>query len=116
MSGMRAVIAPMIADRSFYQAIPGLLDAFPPDLRPWPRRCERRRARRRWRRSGRRRVNWSHPADRIRLGIAPTIPLHCSDEFMRGCRDLATEFGLPLQTHLAEVQRSARRRHCSVMA
>ena len=31
--GMRAVIAPMIADRSFYQAIPGLLDAFPADLR-----------------------------------------------------------------------------------
>ncbi len=32
--GMRAVISPMIADRSFYQAIPGLLDAFPPALRP----------------------------------------------------------------------------------
>src|ERR1700709_679960 len=32
--GMRAVIAPMIADRTFYQAIPGLLDAFPPELRP----------------------------------------------------------------------------------
>ncbi len=32
--GMRAVIAPMVADRSFYQAIPGLLDAFPPELRP----------------------------------------------------------------------------------
>src|SRR5262249_32028419 len=31
--GMRAVIAPMIADQSFYQAIPGLLDAFPPELR-----------------------------------------------------------------------------------
>ena len=33
MSGMRAVVSPMIADRSFYQAIPGLLDAFPPELR-----------------------------------------------------------------------------------
>src|SRR5580658_3301037 len=32
--GMRAVIAPMIADRTFYQAIPGLLDALPPELRP----------------------------------------------------------------------------------
>src|ERR1700679_872822 len=31
--GMRAVISPMIADRSFYQAIPGLLEAFPPELR-----------------------------------------------------------------------------------
>src|SRR6185437_12152846 len=27
--GMRAVVAPMVADRSFYQAIPGLMDALP---------------------------------------------------------------------------------------
>jgi 5-methylthioadenosine/S-adenosylhomocysteine deaminase len=54
-------------------------------------------------------VSWPHPPDRVRLGIAPTIPLHCSDPFMCGCRDLATEFGLPLQTHLAEsaVQRAS---------
>src|SRR3954470_9680856 len=31
--GMRVAIAPMMADRSFYQAIPGLLDALPDDLR-----------------------------------------------------------------------------------
>ena len=30
--GMRAVIAPMVADRSFYEAIPGLADALPPAL------------------------------------------------------------------------------------
>src|SRR6516165_3183429 len=30
--GMRAVVAPMVADRSFYEAIPGLLDALPPTL------------------------------------------------------------------------------------
>src|SRR5260370_25126069 len=29
-AGMRAVIAPMVADRSFYEAIPGLADALPP--------------------------------------------------------------------------------------
>ena len=47
-----------------------------------------------------------------RLGIAPTIPLHCSDDFMRGCRDLAMEFGLPVQTHLAEapIQREGAQR------
>src|SRR6516165_11270351 len=32
-AGMRAVIAPMIADRTIYQALPGLLDALPEDLR-----------------------------------------------------------------------------------
>ena len=100
--GMRAVISPMIADRTFYQAIPGLLDAFPAELRslaeamraapPDATLAPIREAAR----------TWAHPADRIRLGIAPTIPLHCSDEFLTGCRDLAAEFGLPVQTHLAE--------------
>jgi 5-methylthioadenosine/S-adenosylhomocysteine deaminase len=106
--GMRAVISPMIADRTFYQAIPGLLDAFPPQMRSVAEAMRsasteailapiREAAR-----------AWSYPADRIRLGIAPTIPLHCSEDFLRGCRDLATEFGLPVQTHLAEspVQRA----------
>ena len=32
-AGLQAVLAPMIADRSFYQAIPGLLEALPDDLR-----------------------------------------------------------------------------------
>jgi 5-methylthioadenosine/S-adenosylhomocysteine deaminase len=107
--GMRAVISPMVADRSFYQAIPGLLDAFPPELRPLAEALRtadgdavlapiRQAA-----------AAWPFAGDQIRLGIAPTIPLHCSDEFLRGCRDLAVEFGLPVQTHLAEsaVQREA---------
>jgi 5-methylthioadenosine/S-adenosylhomocysteine deaminase len=111
-AGMRAVIAPMIADRSFYQAIPGLLDAFPPELRALAETMRtapgdvtlaavRDAAR-----------AWPHAHDKIRLGIAPTIPLHCSDEFMTGCRDLAVEFGLPVQMHLAEspVQRAGAQR------
>jgi guanine deaminase len=107
--GMRAVIAPMIADQSFYQAIPGLLDAFPPELRALaetmrtataedilaPIRAAARA--------------WNYPTDSIRLGIAPTIPLHATEAFLAGCRDIANDFGLPLQTHLAEspVQRTA---------
>ncbi len=111
--GIRAVIAPMVADRSFYQAIPGLLDAFPPGLRdvaeamrtaPGETTLTAMRAIA---------ASWSHAEDRIRLGIAPTIPLHCSEPFLRGCRDLAAEYGLPLQTHLAEssVQRAAAIKH-----
>lgn len=108
-AGMRAVVAPMIADRSFYQAIPGLLDEFPPELHaladtlrmaPGEAVLANIRAAAR---------SWSYPTDRIRLGIGPTIPLHCSDAFMTSSRELADEFGLPLQTHLAEspVQREA---------
>jgi 5-methylthioadenosine/S-adenosylhomocysteine deaminase len=107
--GMRAVISPMIADRHFYQAIPGLLDAFPALLRPVadtmrPASAEAILAPIRAAAAA-----WRYPADQIRLGIAPTIPLHCSDDFLRSCGDIATEFGLPVQTHLAEspVQRAA---------
>jgi 5-methylthioadenosine/S-adenosylhomocysteine deaminase len=106
--GMRAVISPMIADRTFYQAIPGLLDAFPPELRPVAEAMRAASAETILAPIREAAQNWAYPTDRIRLGIAPTIPLHCSDEFLHGCRDLANEFGLPVQTHLAEsaVQRA----------
>jgi guanine deaminase len=108
-AGMRAVIAPMVADRSFYQAIPGLLDAFPADLRPVAEAMQTAPGETTLAALREAAVSWSHPTDRLRLGIAPTIPLHCSEAFMVGCRDLAAEYGLPMQTHLAEssVQRAA---------
>ncbi len=107
--GMRAVIAPMVADRSFYEAIPGLLDAFPPELRAVADTMRTASAEAILAPMRAAAAAWPYPRDRIRLGIAPTIPLHCSDEFMTGCRDLAAAFGLPMQTHLAEspVQRTA---------
>ena len=107
--GMRAVIAPMIADRSFYQAIPGLLDAFPPALRPLAEAMRTASGPEILAPIRAAAQAWTYPSDQIRLGIAPTIPLHCSDDFLCGCRDLATKFGLPVQTHLAEsaVQRAA---------
>ncbi len=107
--GMRAVIAPMIADTSFYQAIPGLLEAFAPDERAVAETMRTAPGEATLAVLREAAASWSHPADRIRLGIAPTIPLHCSDVFISGCRDLAATFDLPLQTHLAEsaVQRMA---------
>ena len=36
------------------------------------------------------------------LALAPTIPLHCSDDFLTGCSSLAREAGLGLHMHLAE--------------
>jgi guanine deaminase len=106
--GMRAVISPMIADRTFYQAIPGLLDAFPPELRPVAEAMRSASAEAVLAPIREAARAWPYASDQIRLGIAPTIPLHCSGDFLRGCGDLATEFGLPVQTHLAEsaVQRA----------
>jgi guanine deaminase len=38
----------------------------------------------------------------VRPAVAPTIPHHCSDEFIRGCADLAREHGAGLHSHVAE--------------
>jgi 5-methylthioadenosine/S-adenosylhomocysteine deaminase len=107
--GMRAVISPMVADRTFYQAIPGLLDAFPADMRPLAEAMRTASAETILAPIRQAARAWPHPSDRIRPGIAPTIPLHCSEDLLLGCGHLAAEFGLPLQTHLAEspVQRAA---------
>jgi 5-methylthioadenosine/S-adenosylhomocysteine deaminase len=102
MVGLRAVIAPMVADLTFYQSLPGLIDALP----------ENARARAGGMRMGSADATidalrmlvkrWSHPADRLRLGVAPTIPHHCTKEFMVACRDVAREHGLAMQTHVGE--------------
>jgi 5-methylthioadenosine/S-adenosylhomocysteine deaminase len=48
--------------------------------------------------------DWPFDRDMIRPAIAPTIPLHCSDELLVRCRDLAGAYDLPLQKHLAETK------------
>ncbi len=101
-AGMRAVIAPMMADLTLYEAIPGLMDALPQHLRaavaplglpPWQDTLQRMRAILR---------NWRGDRAFVRPAVAPTIPLHCRDEFMVACRDLASEFDVGIHTHLAE--------------
>jgi len=42
------------------------------------------------------------PPPGITLALAPTIPYHCSDAFLIGCRVLAEVHGLRLHTHVAE--------------
>jgi cytosine/adenosine deaminase-related metal-dependent hydrolase len=100
--GMRAVLAPMMADRTLYQALPGLLDAIPaPDrqrveaLRMSPYESSVAVCRDVLR-------GWPVDRARVRPALGPTIPMHCSDEFLTACRDLAREYDVPLQTHLAE--------------
>lgn len=101
-TGMRAVVAPMMADRTFWEAIPGLLDALPAAARaevertryaPWEASLA----------AARRAIEaWAHDRGMVRPALAPTIPLHCSDAFIRGCRDLARELGVGLHMHVAE--------------
>ena len=101
-AGMRAVIAPMMADTTFYQAVPGLMDALPADLRKrvapdsLPGSAESLAVCRQVLQG------WHHDRDRVRLALAPTIPLHCSDEFIRAARDMAEDYDIGLHMHLAE--------------
>jgi 5-methylthioadenosine/S-adenosylhomocysteine deaminase len=100
--GMRAAVAPMMADVTFYRAIPGLLDAMPPPLRERVaaisldpcdvtlETCRQLLAK------------WSWDRDRLRPALGPTIPHHCTDEFIIGCRELAMEHGTGVQMHVAE--------------
>ena len=101
-AGMRAVVAPMLADRTFWQALPGLYEALPPELHATVDQirlapndialaaCETML------------TDWPLDRDRVRPALAPTIPLHCTDDFWTGCRDLAHAHGVGLHAHLAE--------------
>ena len=101
-AGMRAVIAPMVSDLSFYEAIPGLMAALPPKLQ---KEVERLRAAPTDAILGAMAAvvkHWKGGADMARLAIAPTIPHHCTDAFMTGCRNLAYDNGLPMHSHVSE--------------
>ena len=101
-AGMRAVVAPMMADRTFHRSIPGLLDALPPDMR---REAEAvslepfETSMTAWERA---RAAWPFGLDRVRLALAPTIPHHCSEAFLRAANRTAQEHGAGFHTHLAE--------------
>jgi 5-methylthioadenosine/S-adenosylhomocysteine deaminase len=100
--GLRAVIAPMMADTTFYRAIPGLIEAMPPPLREQAETvratsCDVSLA------TCRTLIeNWSFEQEHLRPALGPTIPHHCTDEFIVGCRDLAKAHGIGVQMHVAE--------------
>ena len=102
--GLRAVVAPMVADLTFYQAVPGLIDALPDDARDHAAKLRMGGADATIAALRRLAETWSYPRDRLRLGIAPTIPHHCTREFMMACRDVARAHDLPMQTHVSEAK------------
>jgi 5-methylthioadenosine/S-adenosylhomocysteine deaminase len=106
-AGMRAVVAPMIADRTIYQALPGLLEALPDELRTQVAGLAAAPIEATFAACTDILANWEFDRRLIRPALGPTIPLHCSDEFLTRCADLAREHGVPLQTHLAESRAQA---------
>lgn len=101
-AGMRAVLAPMVADRTLFAAIPGLADSLPEDLRAEVGRFSLG--------SGEATVEaleaiaaaqGSLPPG-IALAMAPTIPHHCSESFLMQVAGIAERHGLPIHMHIAE--------------
>jgi 5-methylthioadenosine/S-adenosylhomocysteine deaminase len=100
--GIRAVIAPAVANRSFFEVVPGLLEALPDDVRPSIKAIRFAEPKAVFDTMRATLKAWRFDRDRIQLAVAPTIPMHCSDEFLAGCHDLAEEFGLGVQSHVGE--------------
>jgi guanine deaminase len=103
--GLRMVLAPMVADLTFFEAVPGLVDALPEKHRARAAGLKMPAAAETLGVIARVASAWSHRG--VSLGIAPTIPLHGTDAFLRGCRALSERFGLPMQTHVAEARYQA---------
>lgn len=105
--GIRAVVAPMMADKTLYEAYPELLASLPAALQAQVAQAQAADAQACLGAVRAAAQDWPFDPARVRLGIAPTIPLHCSDAFMQGCERLSAEFGLPMQIHLAESKQQA---------
>ena len=101
-AGMRAVLAPMVADISFFEALPGLVEALPAALQKEVERLRLAPYRTTLEHMRKALQAWKFDRDEVRPAVAPTIPLHCSDEFMVACARLAREFGVGLHTHVSE--------------
>jgi guanine deaminase len=100
--GMRATVAPMMADRSFYEAIPGLAEFLPEALRRQALAIKSSPYEASLAVCRRILEGWQFDRARIRPALGPTIPHHCSDDFLTGCRALAKEFDVGIQMHVSE--------------
>jgi len=98
--GMRCVLAPMVADLSFFQAIPGLIERLPHSLQKDVERFRLAPWKATSRQIGRALAKWKSP--NVQLAVAPTIPHHCTDEFLTACCNLARDYEVGLHSHIAE--------------
>lgn len=105
--GMRAVVAPMIATRTIWQALPGLLESLPADAADKVRAFAAAPQEVALAVTRAAIETWPHDRAMVRPAVAPTIPLHCDDAFMVAAARLAEEHDVPFQTHLAETETQA---------
>ena len=100
--GVRVVLAPMMADTTLYRAIPGLIEALPEPHRGHVEKMSMASHDEHLAECGKVFADWPFDRDQVCPALGPTIPLHCSEDFIRGCRDLANDYAVGVQMHLAE--------------
>jgi guanine deaminase len=101
--GVRAVVAPAVADVVFYRVVPDLFDLLPRRLRRTVEQIQADPTEGLLQLTENSIRLWNGAAGgRIRVAVAPTIPGQCSDEFLSGCQRLVQRYGVGLHTHLAE--------------
>ncbi len=100
--GMRAVLAPMVADKNLFQSIPGLIEALPRELGDTVLRFELAGPKETIAAVELIVTARDDIPDGITLAIAPTIPHHCTERFLRDCVDIADRHTLPIHMHIAE--------------
>ena len=100
--GMRAVVAPAVADRTFWSSIPGLVEAMPQGFRKAIERIQAAPGEASLEGVNSVLSTWPFDCGQIRPAVAPSIPLLCSDEFLSRAAALAREHDVFLHTHLAE--------------
>ena len=103
--GLRAVLAPAVADIVFYETVPELMDLLPDDLRKQVESMETAPTDALLQMMEQHIRDWDGAANgRIRAAVAPTIPGQATDELLEGCGRLVREYGVGLHTHLAETK------------
>ena len=100
--GMRAMVAPMVADTSFFQAIPGLMDQLPPSLQKAVEAYRLSPYKASIAQMKKALHGWKLDSKGVHLAVAPTIPHHCSREFLLACLKLARDYDTGLHSHVSE--------------
>jgi 5-methylthioadenosine/S-adenosylhomocysteine deaminase len=103
--GLRGVVAPAFADLNFYHVMPGLRELLPADLRRMTDGMSTTPAEALLDLTERAIRRWNGSADgRIHVGVAPTVPVHCTDALLAGSVRLQREYGVGLHTHASETK------------
>ena len=100
--GMRAVIAPMVWERTLYQVVPGLYDALGPELRAEADKLRLPPSGASLAALEAALAKWPFDRTQVAPAIAPTIPSYCSEALLLRLRDLARDHGIGFHTHLSE--------------